>query len=340
MSELPRHLWSLVKPRIVALLCLTGVTALYAAGGAAPPTVAGFVVSGALIAAAAAAANCWYDRDLDRHMERTADRPLPSGDLDHRVALAFVAVLFVAGSLVGLATLPVVAVGYSWLGAASYVGLYTIGLKRRHWLGVVLGGSAGSFPVLAGWTVVEPVGPVAVAMAALVFAWTPAHAWALAYVYRDDFAAADVPTLPAVADARTVRRAVWYAALSTVAVAAVVAVYAGPVYRVAAAAGTVPFLLAFYGFYRAGTEPAAVRAFFTSNTYLAVLFLAWAGEAAVGSLGPGGAAAVALAAVGLHGWVWRVRPSLRGVEAGPPPHCDRAATGARRFLASVVGLVR
>jgi protoheme IX farnesyltransferase len=316
-SQLPRHLWSLVKPRIVALLCVTGVFAVYAAGGASLGTVASFVTAGAGIAAASAAYNCWYDRELDRHMERTADRPLPSGDLDHRVAFAFATGLLVAGTAVGLATLPTETVGYMLAGAASYVLVYTVGLKRRHWLGVVLGGSAGSFPVLAGWTAVRPLAPEALALAAVVFAWTPAHAWALAVAYREDFAAAGIPTLPVVASLRRVRRAVWYSAVATLAVAAAALPFAPAPYATVLAVGGVLFLAGFRQFHREGTDAAAVRAFFTSNTFLALLFVAWGVAGATGGVGPAGQLLAAALTAGAFAGLWTSRPALDGVRSAP-----------------------
>ncbi|WP_255196555.1 protoheme IX farnesyltransferase [Halorarius litoreus] len=311
------HLLSLVKPRIVALLSLTGLCGLFAAGGAPVARVGGFLVAGAFVAGGSAALNCWYDRDLDREMERTADRPLPSGELSQEVALAFAVGLLLAGTVVGLASLPPVAVGYMWLGVAAYVGLYTAGLKRRSRLGVVLGGSAGSFPVLAGWTAVRPLEPVALLAAALVFVWTPAHAWALAYVYRDDFAAVEVPTLPAVASVGRTATAVWVAALATVGTAVLLVPVAGGVYAVAVLVGSPPFLVAYRRFYRVRTEPAAVLAFFTSNCYLAVLFLAWAAGGGVSQPSAVTLLVTALATMGLHAWLWRRRPALRGVRASP-----------------------
>jgi protoheme IX farnesyltransferase len=315
--SLSYHLLSLVKPRIVALLCLTGASALFAAGGTPFTRVVGFVVAGALLAGAAAVLNCWYDRDIDRCMERTADRPLPSGDLSPRAALAFALSLLVAGTAVALATLPLGAIGYMWLGVGAYVGLYTMLLKRRSRLGVVLGGSAGSFPVLAGWATVRPLTLAALLMATLVFAWTPAHAWALAYVYRDDFAAVDVPTLPAVSSPERTAQVVWYAALATVAVAAAIDPFAGPIYAVSALVGSPCFLLDYRQYRRTRTERAAVRAFFTSNCYLAVLFLAWAVDGVFPTTSPIVPIGVGLLVPAIFGWMWANQPSLRGVEAAP-----------------------
>lgn len=316
-----RPLLSLVKPRIVALLTLTGVTAAFAAGGLPPVQLVAFVAAGIGMAGGAAALNCYYDRDIDPEMERTADRPLATEAFPPWVALAVGVGLLAVATVVGLLALPLISVGYMWLGVASYVGLYTVLLKRRHWLGVVLGGSAGSFPVLAGWTAVHPVVvPTLPAwvMAALVFVWTPAHAWALAVVYRDDFATVDIPTFPVVASPERTRQAIWASALLTVATAAALVPTAGPVYVGALLAGTGPFLLAYRQFHAVGTDATAVRAFFSSNLYLAALFVGWAVDGTV-TAGTAGGVATAIATVGLFLFVWSRRPSLRGVESSPIP---------------------
>jgi protoheme IX farnesyltransferase len=312
-----RDLLSLIKPRIAALLSLTGVTAAFAAGGLPAGELAAFVLAGLGMAGGSAALNCYYDRDIDPEMDRTADRPLAAGSLDPRAALAFGVGLLVAASAVALAALPPIAVGYMWLGVASYVGLYTVALKRRHWLGVVLGGSAGSFPVLAGWTAVRPLSLPAVVMAALVFAWTPAHAWALAVVYREDFAAAGIPTLPVVASPRRVRRAVWHSALVTAALALSLAPFVGPVYLAAALPAVAGFLGAYRAFARRGGDARAVRAFFTSNAALAAVFVGWG----VSGVADGAAVALVVGAVAtlfLAG-TWAARPALADVRAAPGP---------------------
>lgn len=314
-----RDLLSLTKPRIAALLCLTGTGATFAAGGLPLVDLLAFVVAGLGMAGGAAVCNCYYDRDIDPVMDRTAARPLARGTLDPRLALGFGVGLLALATGIGLRALPTVSVGYMWLGVAAYVGLYTVLLKRRHWLGVVLGGSAGSFPVLAGWTAVRPLAVPAVVMATLVFVWTPAHAWALAVVYRDDFAAAGVATLPAVTTLETARRAVWASALGTVAVAALLVPFAGAAYSGALVVGAPLFLFAYRCFHRVGGDPQAVRAFFTSNVLLTVTFVAWGidGVATGRPLVTGTVAAVATAAafVGL----WLAGPSLRGVPTAPPP---------------------
>lgn len=313
-ARLTTALWSLVKPRIVALLCLTGASGLVATGGATLGTLASFTVAGALMAAGAAALNCWYDRDIDPKMERTADRALPAGQLDSTTAFAFALGLVATGTAIGVLTLPLVAVGYMWLGLVSYVGLYTIALKRRHWMGVVLGGSAGSFPVLAGWAVIDPITIEAVGLAALVFVWTPAHAWALAHVYRDDFATADIPTYPVVKGIAKNQSAVWVSALATVGLALALVPFVNAAYTVAVLVASPLYLLAYWAYYQHGGEPRAVRAFFTSNLYLAIVFIAWAVGGGSGGLSPLGMLATAAFIPFMFVKMWTARPALRGVE--------------------------
>jgi len=322
-----RKLLSLVKPRIAALLCLTGVTATFAAGGLPAVELLAFALAGLGMAGGSAALNCYYDRDIDPEMERTADRPLARGTLDPWVALAFGVSLLVAATAVAVWALPLVSVGYMWLGVAAYVGLYTVVLKRRHWLGVVLGGSAGSFPVLAGWTAVRPLALPAVVMAALVFVWTPAHAWALALVYREDFASVGIPTLPVVTSRVRARRAIWVSALATVATAALLVPLAGLAYSAAFVPAAALFLLIYHQFVRRGGDRQAVRAFFTSNVFLAALFVGWGVSGVAGGRIAG--LAVGLVTVGLFAKTWAARPSLRDVEAAPGP--DWPAVAARAY---------
>lgn len=333
-----RDLLSLTKPRIAALLCLTGTGATFAAGGLPLVDLVAFVAAGLGMAGGAAVCNCYYDRDIDPVMDRTADRPLARGALAPRLALGFGLGLLVAATAIGLLALPTVAVAYMWLGIVAYVGLYTVLLKRRHWLGVVLGGSAGSFPVLAGWTAVRPLAAPAVVMAALVFVWTPAHAWALAIVYRDEFAAAGVATLPAVVSLDRTRRAIWVSAAGTVAVAALLVPVAGAAYGGAIAVGTPLFVVAYRPLHRFGGEPRAVRAFFTSNVFLAVAFVAWGADGVVTGrplvVGTVAAVGAAAAFVGL----WVARPCLRGVRAAPPPiWVSRAVRACDRLRGRVTG---
>ncbi|MBI3031558.1 MAG: protoheme IX farnesyltransferase [Candidatus Rokubacteria bacterium] len=160
-----------------------------------------------LAAGGAGALNHFLDRDLDALMPRTARRPIPSGRVRGWRVVALGVGLVAAG--VGLALWrlhPLVGL-HVFLGAFTYVVVYTIWLKRRTWLNVVIGGLAGSFAVMAGGSLARPelcLPPVL--FAAVLFFWSPSHFWSLAIAYKQDYAGARIPMLPAVkGEAQTAR---------------------------------------------------------------------------------------------------------------------------------------
>ena len=169
------------------------------------------LVGGAFAAGSANTINCYIDRDIDAMMRRTSRRPLakptPLAVIKPAEALIF-GILLGAASTVLLGTL------VNWLSAVLadaailfYVFIYTIGLKRRTPSNIVIGGAAGCFPVLVGWSAVTgTVSLPAVVLFAIIFFWTPPHFWALAMKFKDDYAAASVPMLPVVAPPTVVAR--------------------------------------------------------------------------------------------------------------------------------------
>lgn len=192
---------ALTKPRIIELLLVTTVPAMVVAARGWPRTglVLATLVGGSLAAGGANAVNMYVDRDIDRVMGRTRNRPLVTGEVSPRAALVFAVALEAAAfvwlwALVNLLA-AVVAVGAT----AFYVFVYTLWLKRTSTANIVIGGAAGAAPVLVGWAAVT--GSLALApwvLFAVIFFWTPPHFWALAIRYRDDYRAAGVPMLPAV----------------------------------------------------------------------------------------------------------------------------------------------
>src|SRR5207302_4414692 len=193
-----RDILALTKPRVMSLVVFSGLCGMLAAPQL-PPLVLGFtaILCIALGAGACGALNQWYEADIDAKMRRTAKRPLPDGRMDRQSALHFGVGLGVFSVLLlGLAT--------NWLAAALlavsilfYVLIYTIWLKPRTPQNIVIGGAAGALPVLVGWAAVKgDVGAPAWILFAVVFFWTPAHFWALAFKYRDDYARDGIPMLP------------------------------------------------------------------------------------------------------------------------------------------------
>ena len=235
-------LFALTKPRIIELLLVTTIPTMLLADRGLPPvrvllvTLAG----GALAAGSANTINCFIDRDIDAVMRRTSRRPLarpaPMAVVKPAEALIF-------GIVLGAAATVLLGTMVNWLSAILadaailfYVFVYTIGLKRRTPSNIVIGGAAGCFPVLVGWSAVTgTVGLPAIVLFAVIFFWTPPHFWALAMKFRDDYAAASVPMLPVVAPATVVARKILFYSYVMVAATLALVPYAGWLYAVCAA---------------------------------------------------------------------------------------------------------
>jgi protoheme IX farnesyltransferase len=243
------------------------------------PVALGLLFLTTLAAAAGAGAlNHYLDRDLDRLMPRTARRPLPSGRISrpwHVVALGVVliaaAVAFATWQLHPLVALHV------FLGAFTYVVVYTVWLKRRSWLNVVIGGLAGSFAVLGGGSLARPelcLPPVI--FAAVLFFWSPSHFWSLGIAYRDQYAGARIPMLPAVKGAAQAARGILLNSVGLLVTAAVPVALGllGLGYALLVAAGSA-YLLArnVQLVARPSERRLALASFHASNLWLLLLFL-------------------------------------------------------------------
>lgn len=277
--ERVRSYVALTKPRVIELLLVTTVPAMILADGGLPRValMAAVLVGGTLAAGGANTINCWIERDRDQMMRRTRDRPLATGEVDPRAALAFGIVLEVLAFalLWGAANLLAAALA---LGATLfYVFVYTIWLKPRSPQNIVIGGAAGAVPTLVGWAAVTgSLAAPAWVLFALVFFWTPPHFWALAMRYRDDYAAAGIPMLPVVRGPEAAARQILVYSFVVVAISFTLplATTVGLVYL--ASAGVLGALFA-GGAWRLRRAPDAVRAirfFGFSNLYLAALFVA------------------------------------------------------------------
>jgi len=205
------------------------------------------LVLAVLVASAAAGAfNQYVERDLDVKMARTRNRPFVTGTLKHGPFWLWVIGAMTAASVfAAFVSSNWIAATYVFLGAFTYGVVYTVWLKRRTWWNIVVGGLAGSFAVLAGAAAVSPApGPEALALAVVLFLWTPPHFWALAIACRQDYAAAGVPMLPVVVGDARASRAIYASAWLLVLVSLVPGFLdLGAVYLASAAAGGAFFLL-------------------------------------------------------------------------------------------------
>ena len=205
-SDTPRdrsvHYVALTKPRIIELLLVTTFPTMFLAQRGVPSLwlVVATLVGGTLSAASANTLNCYLDRDIDKMMHRTENRPLVTGAISPRGRPAVRcrarrAVLALAGAAGQLAVRRPVAGRHR-----PYVGFYTMLLKRRTSQNIVWGGVAGCMPVLIGWSAVtNSLSWAALVLFLIIFFWTPPHYWPLSMRFKDEYEAAGVPMLPVVA---------------------------------------------------------------------------------------------------------------------------------------------
>lgn len=278
-----RDLVSLTKPGVTGLLVFTALaTAWVASGPWASPTRLGLLgLVGSLTAGGAAAINHYLDQDLDARMPRTARRPLPAGRLPvPEVAVAWGLLLIAAGLAVAIMTLPLEATVFTLLGLVVYIPLYTCLLKRRTVWNVVIGGAAGCCPVLAGWAVARADWPLTpLALAAVVFFWTPAHFWAYAMVHQADYERAGLPMLPNVVGPEATAPYILVHAL--IAVLASLVATSGLAALITGLSGAL-FLMSCLALQRDPTARRAWRVYKVSNYYLVLVFLGLVLGAVVG----------------------------------------------------------
>ena len=203
-----KQLVNLMKLRIGVIMMLTALVAMVVTPGQALDGVQVLVLAFAVLisAGSAGAFNQYFEVDLDSIMQRTKDRPFVIGSFQKSPWwILFMLVLLGAGVGSAALFLNTTAAFYIFLGAFFYAIVYTVILKRRTWMNIVIGGASGSFAVLAGAAAVDPVlSPVPILLALVLFFWTPSHFWSLASAKHQDYAKAGVPMLPVViGDQRT-----------------------------------------------------------------------------------------------------------------------------------------
>jgi protoheme IX farnesyltransferase len=273
--------FALLKPRVMSLVIFTGLAGLVVAPGPIHPLTAfSALLCIAVGAGASGALNMAYEADIDRLMKRTASRPIPSGVISRGEALGFGWSLSVASVALMLLFVNALAAALLAFTIFWYVGVYTLGLKRRTPQNIVIGGLSGAMPPAIGWAAVtgtltwQPL-----LLVALVFMWTPPHFWSLALFSNADYARAGVPMLPVVSGKRSTRLHILAYSLLLVPLGLLPFVLgmAGPVYLAAAAVlgGLLLWRAVQVAVERDETkEPAARRLFAVTLLYLFALFAA------------------------------------------------------------------
>jgi protoheme IX farnesyltransferase len=271
-----RIIGKLFKLRIVGLLLFaaTGGAFLGAAGQPTLGELGILFLTGGLSAAGASALNQFIERKKDAKMKRTRNRPLVNGDIPHPewVLMIAFAMIFIP-ALTVIFYNPMLAV-FNLLGAFIYVVIYTLWLKPRTVLNIVIGGAAGSCAVLSGGAAVGAwADPGVLALAGILFLWTPTHFWSLAIVCREDYSRADIPMLPARA---TPRESAWWGLLhagSTMLLAILLSAHTalGFVYFIPVLLITLYFMQQSVRLVVRPESKQALKHFLTSNVYLTVI---------------------------------------------------------------------
>ncbi len=280
------------KPKIWYLLVFTSLTATFVAESLLGTglSLVKWITAAAAITAGCAGCNAltnYIDRDIDAVMIRTRHRPLPSGRISPSSGLRFGLTLIGISVLLSF-TLNLLSVLWMALGVVDNVGVYSLLLKRRSSLNILLGGISGGLPVLFGWSAATP-GPIGtisllpILMAALVFLWIPIHIWFLAVTYRADYAKVGVPMLPVVIGSVSAIRliVIFSMILFPFSIGVYLLGHFGLVYGLVALLGGLVNLVGSVWVLYKPTEANAWTMFKISSPYLFLLFLAMIVDAAL-----------------------------------------------------------
>lgn len=297
-SAVSNALWPLVKdyflltkPRVISLLLLTTWAAMFMA---APgwPGLGLFLVTGLGLFMSAGSAHVFnnvYDRDIDGRTNRTASRAVVAGRISVLAAMIYGFALGIGSFLLLWYWTKPLSACMAMAGLLFYVFIYTIWLKRRTWSNIVIGGAAGAFPPLVGWTAVTGhLSLLAWVLFAIIFLWTPVHFWALAILIKDDYAKNGIPMLPVVAgDRATSVQIIFYALITAAASLSPLVIRdgnsfaAGWFYGVAAILLNSLLMVRCIQLYRQPDRSNASKLFHQSMIYLALLFVALAVDRSV-----------------------------------------------------------
>ena len=266
---------ALMKLRVVELLVVTTIPALFLASRGLPPigVSAATLLGGTLAAGAANAFNMIIESDIDQLMGRTSKRPIVNKEITESQALIFAfSITAISLSIFWFFTTEL-ATALTAGAIIFYVFIYTIGLKRRTNQNIVWGGIAGCFPVIIGWAAItNSLSWTAALFFLVVFFWTPPHFWALAIKYREDYSAAGIPMLPSVAPIGAVAKQMWFHTIAMFATSLLTLWSANaPMWSYLAALA----LAMFFGYLMRGltgaeSEKVAMRVFHGSITYLSL----------------------------------------------------------------------
>ena len=273
------------KPRIVVVLVITAICSMLAASRFDNTPEVGWdismwnllflIISGAMASMGSSALNHYYDRDIDKIMQRTSKRPIPSGKLLPRQVLLYGLLLCLASVSLAALTLNMVTASMIALGIFIYVVVYTIWLKRNNPSNIVIGGFAGSAASMAGWSAATgTIDLLGFLVGLLVFLWTPAHFWCLAIKAREEYVTVNVPMLPVLVGNQKTATYIFYN--TAILLPYSLALYffgLGVLYTIIAAVAGSLMLLYHYKLAKEPTPEFAWKAYKVTAPYLVVIFV-------------------------------------------------------------------
>ena len=192
---------TLTKPKVNLLLVITALSAIFLASDNFPSfqVLLAVIIGGTFASGGAGAINHSIDKDIDNTMKRTSKRPVAGERISKLYALIFGITLNIASFIILTALTNIFAAIMAISGTLFYVFIYSMWLKKKTFHNIIIGGAAGCFPPLVGWSAVT--GDLSLSawyLFAIIFFWTPPHFWALAMLMKDDYSKANIPMLPSV----------------------------------------------------------------------------------------------------------------------------------------------
>jgi protoheme IX farnesyltransferase len=268
----------LMKLRVVELLLVTTVPALFIASGGMPSISVTFwsLLGGTLAAGGANAFNNVIEADSDRLMKRTANRPIATGQISKKNGLIFSSFISILSLIIFYMFTTNLATLLTTVAIIFYIFIYTITLKRNTSQNIVWGGIAGCMPVLIGQAAVtNSLTTASWLFFMVIFFWTPPHFWALAVRYKDDYAAAGIPMLPVVAPMKSVIKQMWFhsIAMSITSVALIINTKMSSLILIVSIVLILAWNLQLINLTKSPTEPNASKLFQASIVFLSIYSL-------------------------------------------------------------------
>jgi protoheme IX farnesyltransferase len=267
--------WQLLKPRVMSLVIFTGFCGLWMAPGHTHPILEfTAILCIALGAGAAGCLNMWYERDLDKQMIRTMNRPTASGIIHQDSALAFGVILSILSVTLMQVAVNSISALLLALTIIFYIGIYTILLKPNTPQNIVIGGIAGALPPVIGWSAVSPLDWQPWSLFLIILLWTPAHFWALALNHKEEYEKVGLPMMPNIAGIKKTKKLiVLYAILTVISTTPPYLLdMAGTLYLFSALAFGVGFIYLTMQLYKNDNSKEGLRVFAYSILYLFILF--------------------------------------------------------------------